>query len=414
VSYTLHLNGRPLSRWLVTAGTFFRPPVTVRSNLVTIPGRHGVMPVGPVTFDEPQIGIVLTPNTLLPTNLLPNSAASLTGWEPAWGTGGAGEASITADGACRMVWTTAPSAGSTRLRFCTATTQAPVVAGQAYTFTAGVASSKNARVVIDWVTAGGAWISSSPGPWVTSPLPTVASVTATAPAGAAYASAFLMVQAVATGDWLEGSSPMLLPVTPPAENLDTLSADLSALLASPSLTVRRTGEGRVEEAPARLVSIAWDDVFREGVFAGVTVVLALPEVFWRDQSTSDVALAAGSSNVSALAGSGPITDAVLRWGPGSSGAVLKSLTDVTTGTGVSVNYAPTAGEYVYVRLPDLRAWSSTSSTAWTPSGTNRSSLVDHPGPGPLQLWPTLPASGARQLPVTASHAVTIRARRAWL
>jgi hypothetical protein len=49
---------------------------------------------------------------------------------------------------------------------------------------------------------------------VTSPLPTVASVTATAPAGAAYASAFLMVQAVATGDWLEGSSPMLLPVTP--------------------------------------------------------------------------------------------------------------------------------------------------------------------------------------------------------
>ncbi len=265
MSYTLHLNGRPLSRWLVTAGTFFRPPVTVRSNLVTIPGQHGVMPVGPVTFDEPQIQVVLTPNT------------------------------------------------------------------------------------------------------------------------------------ITTG-----------------ENLDLLVADLSALLASPSLMARRTAEGRVEEAAARLVSIAYDEVFKAGVFASVTVVLALPGVFWRDQSTSDVALAAGSSNVSALAGSGPITDAVLRWGPGSSGAVLKSLTDVTTGTGVSVDYAPASGEYLYVRLPDLRAWSTTSSTAWTPSGTNRSSLVDHPGPGPLQLWPVLPSAGARQLPVTASHAVTIRARRAWL
>jgi hypothetical protein len=208
---------------------------------------------------------------------------------------------------------------------------------------------------------------------------------------------------------------MLLPVTPPAENLDTLSADLAALLASPSLTVRRTGEGRVEEAPARLVSIAWDDVFREGVFAGVTVVLALPEVFWRDQSTSDVALAAGSSNVSALAGSGPIVDAILRWGPGTmAGAVTKALTDVATGTGVTIDYAPAASEYLYLRLPDLRAWSTTSSTAWAPAGTNRTALADHPGPGPLQLWPTLPAAGARQLLVTASHAVTIRARRAWL
>ncbi len=265
MTYTLHLNGRALSRWLVAAGTFFRPPVTVRSNLVTIPGRHGVMPVGPVVFDEPQLSIVLVPNTI---------------------TGG--------------------------------------------------------------------------------------------------------------------------------ENLDLLVADLSALLASPSLTVRRTAEGRVEEAPARLVSIAYDEVFREGVFAGVTVVLALPGVFWRDQSTSDVAVAAGSSNVTALAGSGPITDAVLRWGPGSSGATLKSLTDTITGTGVSINYAPPSGEYVFLRLPDLRAWSTTTSTAWTPTGTNRTALVDHPGPGPLQLWPILPSAGARHLPVTASHAVTVRARRAWL
>lgn len=267
MTYLLHVNGRALSRWLVTAGTFFRPPVTVRSSLVTIPGRHGAVPVGGVVFDEPQVQIVLTPNT------------------------------------------------------------------------------------------------------------------------------------ITTG-----------------ENLDLLMADLAALLAAPSLTLRRTAEGRVEEAAARLVSITPEETFKEGVFASVVAVLALPGVFFRDQATTDVAVAAGSSvNVAGLAGSGPIVDAILRWGPGAmAGAVTKALTDVATGTGVTIDYAPAASEYLYLRLPDLRAWSTTSSTAWAPAGTNRTALADHPGPGPLQLWPTLPASGARQLLVTASHAVTIRARRAWL
>lgn len=54
------VNGVDLgSRWVIEGGSLWRPPVTVRRSSVVIPGRHGVIPAGPVVFDEPTVSLTL-------------------------------------------------------------------------------------------------------------------------------------------------------------------------------------------------------------------------------------------------------------------------------------------------------------------------------------------------------------------
>lgn len=62
MSPTWYINGVDLSeRWVLEPGTFYRPPITARANLLTIPGRHGVVDVDPAPiFDEPQLTLAVT------------------------------------------------------------------------------------------------------------------------------------------------------------------------------------------------------------------------------------------------------------------------------------------------------------------------------------------------------------------
>lgn len=154
-----------------------------------------------------------------------------------------------------------------------------------------------------------------------------------------------------------------------------------------------------------------------------TFIISIPGVFWSDGKAPVLAQGAaalsGSLALSGLAGgSAPITDAVVRLlGPFNGKA---SVTDARSGTGLSWQGTLAASTYLYLNADTLRAWTSTSATAWT-SGTDVTSGLDYPYAGPLQLTPTTTAAGttyalAYTLPVAnaASTAVAVRCERKFL
>lgn len=202
-----------------------------------------------------------------------------------------------------------------------------------------------------------------------------------------------------------------------AAALETLNDDLAALGGSQGLTVRRAAAGTTREASARLVSMDWDTTIDWGIWSGVTLVLELPNVFFRDTTFQTLDVPAGPSTHTVLAGSAPIIDAVVRW-EWATAPQPKSLVDVTTGTGVSVDPAISSGTYVYIDAGALQAWRANGSAQWDrPAGSWEDSRLDYPGPGPLQLWPAVRESGGnliREVRLQASHPCTIRYRRSWL
>lgn len=54
------INGQPLTDWIIEKGTMFRPPVTVESNMLQIPGQHGAVNAArfPI-FAEPTLTLHL-------------------------------------------------------------------------------------------------------------------------------------------------------------------------------------------------------------------------------------------------------------------------------------------------------------------------------------------------------------------
>lgn len=54
------LSGIDGERWRIQAGSLWRPPVTVRRNVLTVPARSGTVPTGaPPVFDEPTMTLEL-------------------------------------------------------------------------------------------------------------------------------------------------------------------------------------------------------------------------------------------------------------------------------------------------------------------------------------------------------------------
>lgn len=185
------------------------------------------------------------------------------------------------------------------------------------------------------------------------------------------------------------------------------SETLRALLRSPNITGRRFA---VEDQKAALLLHSL--VPTERVTCSlhrVRAVLSIPGVFFRDPDAETTSIAAGVTSQTALAGSAPVTDAVVRFPAGAP--AVKSLVDVTTGTGIGLDY--TGSGYVYVDTASMEAWLTAGASSWTPTGTDLSAYVDYPPAGPLQLWPTFNGSSTA-VTVESSHAIAVRARRAWL
>ena len=170
-------------------------------------------------------------------------------------------------------------------------------------------------------------------------------------------------------------------------DLEAAQSELTGLLSLPGLSVARTAGGVTASAPARLVSVAVGDYW-PGQAAVFTVTLALPTVFLRGPVGTSAAVPFVSDRTIEVphlgVSSGPVTDAVIRV---SGPVAVVSVTDVVTGTGLSVSGAGLAsGSYLYLDAGRLRAWRTTNSAAWTPSGTDVSSRLDYPAAGVLQVW----------------------------
>ena len=221
------------------------------------------------------------------------------------------------------------------------------------------------------------------------------------------------------GEIISGRSaaeaPLLTLVLDPKKTatttLDAAVDDLATLLSAPTITVQRITTGSTRQAVGVLVGHTWDpNMFYTDQLSSVSITLSIPGVWWRDTATADSTLVAGSNTLTTAVGSAPITDAIIRF---ALDAANPSLTDVATGTGISVAYDATAAEYIFVDVDQLQAWKSTSSSQWTRPGSGLlDSSVSYPGPGPLRISPVLTAV-RREAVLTSSHAAVARLRKAW-
>jgi hypothetical protein len=213
------------------------------------------------------------------------------------------------------------------------------------------------------------------------------------------------------------------------DELEALDSELLGLLASPTLLLRRTVGSSVHEADAVLESATPSaDTFRFGHTSRWSVSLAIPGVFLRGL-TAQTVTASGFDW-----GTAPVADAVARFAPGTVDPFIR---DETSKTGVSWAGTVPSDRYLFIDSATLRAWTSTSATAWDwVSSADVSSMVDYPAPSPLQLWPSVvpvPAlypsltlfpsttlnptpegSTSRSVQVTGSTGWALHGRSAWL
>lgn len=53
------IKGLDTEGWVVEAGSVYRPPITARGRIVSVPGQDGVIDAGPIELDEPKLTMVL-------------------------------------------------------------------------------------------------------------------------------------------------------------------------------------------------------------------------------------------------------------------------------------------------------------------------------------------------------------------
>lgn len=139
--------------------------------------------------------------------------------------------------------------------------------------------------------------------------------------------------------------------------------DLFGLLMSPELVYQVVEGSTVRESPARRVSIAEPEDFIAGHMLRVKAILALTDPFLRDvEYTTTGELSAGTHELTQLAGTAPIRDAVVRFtGPTTHVTVL----DVVSGTQLEwIGSGVTSGRYLYLDPARMAAWHSASASAW--------------------------------------------------
>lgn len=134
------------------------------------------------------------------------------------------------------------------------------------------------------------------------------------------------------------------------------------------------------------------------------MLFAIPGTFFRAAAwtSADLAFAADltMAELSGLSGStAPIGDATIRvTGPATSVTV----TDPTTGAGITWSGSLAAGQYLFMRPRPLSARISSLSSEWTSGGTDVSTGLDFPAAGRLQLWPVVQSATVRKVLINAT------------
>lgn len=180
----------------------------------------------------------------------------------------------------------------------------------------------------------------------------------------------------------------------------------------------RTALGRVVSAVEPTASTPLLDRYK------LQIVVNIPGVFWSDPvgpvvSQGPAATVTGAFALPLLAGgSAPITDAIIRFKGPFNGVVAVS--DPASGAGLSWSGTLTATQYAFLNADTLKAHISTSATSWN-TGTDATSGLDYPPPGPLVLTPSALAGGvsyslnySRPAALTSVDAVGVRAERRFL
>lgn len=199
---------------------------------------------------------------------------------------------------------------------------------------------------------------------------------------------------------------LILTLAPMGDDLDEQMDQMAALVSLPSVTIARVTEAGRTTATAHMVSHEWEpDGWRDKTYATTTITFDLPGVFWRDPSPVTIEVPVGASTPTELGGTAPITDAIVQW-PAQAGQL--TLTDETTGTSIVID--SDGSTPATVDLGSLRAWGAAT---WTPSGASLDARLSYAPAGLLQVWPVQTAD-SRAPRLRASHACTVRARRAWL
>lgn len=192
--------------------------------------------------------------------------------------------------------------------------------------------------------------------------------------------------------------------------MDALIDGLSRLAYKPGQNLVRVlpaldydGGTRRQAAAVTAQSVTFGE-YLAGFYQDVTVTLAMPGVFFRDENPVTTDIDGGYAGGLA-GGSGPIFDPIIRlYGPFERATVTGQ-----GGTGVSWTGAVTAGRVLAIDVATLSA-----TINGTPAGH-----VDYPPAGPLELWPTGP-NGSIPITVSLSGASTstrrpsITARRSYL
>lgn len=107
-----------------------------------------------------------------------------------------------------------------------------------------------------------------------------------------------------------------------------------------------------------------------------------PATWWEGEPNNSVSVLAPDGYPDGYMSDAPIDDMIIRV---PKGVDAMTLTDPTSGTGISWSGKTTAG-YLYVDPKRLRAWTDGNEAAWE-GGADATAGLDYEAAGPLQIWP---------------------------
>lgn len=130
-------------------------------------------------------------------------------------------------------------------------------------------------------------------------------------------------------------------------------------------------------APAPTLTALPDD----GVLLDASAIPG-PATWWEGEPNNSVSVLAPDGYPDGYMSDAPIDDMIIRV---PKGVDAMTLTDPTSGTGISWSGKTTAG-YLYVDPKRLRAWTDGNEAAWE-GGADATAGLDYAAAGPLQIWP---------------------------